>query len=118
MAVSGLLGFSDLPLRLAIWMGSWVSGLAMAYGIYAIALRLFGGRVVDGWTSTIVVVAFLCGANMLMTGIVGLYVGRIFAEVKHRPLYVVAKCTGFDRTAEFLGRGAAEEPRAARAVSR
>jgi len=117
LAVSGLLGFSDLPLRLAIWMGLYVSGLAMAYGIYAIGLRLFGGRVVDGWTSTIVIIAFLCGANMLMTGIVGLYVGRIFSEVKRRPLYVVAKRTGFDHPVDRMSRGGAEEPRAARAVS-
>jgi len=117
LAVSGLLGFSDLPLRLAIWMGLCVSGLAMAYGIYAIGLRLFGGRVVDGWTSTIVIIAFLCGANMLMTGIVGLYVGRIFSEVKRRPLYVVAKRTGFDHPVDRMSRGGAEEPRAARAVS-
>ncbi len=97
LAVTGLMGFSDLPLRLAIWMGACVSGLAMAYGAYAIAWRLFGGGVVDGWTSTIVIVAFLCGTNMLMTGIVGLYVGRIFSEVKRRPLYVVSQKVGFAR---------------------
>jgi dolichol-phosphate mannosyltransferase len=46
-----------------------------------------------------VVVSFLCGVNMLMTGIVGLYIGRIHAEVKRRPLYVVDKQVGFDRPA-------------------
>lgn len=97
LAVTGLMGFSDLPLRLAIWMGACVSSLAMGYGVYAAAWRLFGARVVDGWTSTIVIVAFLCGTNMLMTGIVGLYVGRIFSEVKRRPLYVVSQKVGFER---------------------
>ena len=100
LAVSGLIGFSDLPLRLAIWMGLFVSGLAMAYGLYAIGLHLLGGRVVDGWTSTIVVVAFLCGANMLMTGVLGIYIGRIHTEVKRRPLYVVDRAVGFEAVAE------------------
>jgi polyisoprenyl-phosphate glycosyltransferase len=44
-----------------------------------------------------VIVSLLCGMNMLMTGIVGLYVGRIHAEVKHRPLYVVQERLGFER---------------------
>ena len=119
LAISGLISFSDLPLRLAIWMGMGVSGLAIVYGAYAIGLRLLGGDVVEGWTSTIVVIAFLCGANMLMTGIVGIYVGRIFTEVKRRPLYVVARRTGFDRAAAQGGRGGgAEEPGAAGLGSR
>jgi dolichol-phosphate mannosyltransferase len=54
-------------------------------------------HLIAGWSSTIVVVSLLCGMNMLMTGIVGLYVGRIHAEVKQRPLYVVQKRTGFER---------------------
>jgi hypothetical protein len=54
-------------------------------------------RLVAGWSSTIVIVSLLCGMNMLMTGIVGLYVGRIHAEVKQRPLYVVQKRLGFEQ---------------------
>ena len=46
--------------------------------------------------STIVVIAFLGGANMLMTGVIGLYVGRIYAEVKGRPLYIVERAVGFE----------------------
>jgi len=97
LAVSGVIGFSDAPLKLAIWLGLTFSGLAVLYGLYAIGLRLFGGDVVTGWSSTIVVISFLCGVNMLMTGIMGLYIGRIHAEVKRRPLYVVGKQVGFGR---------------------
>ena len=99
LAVNGVISFSDVPLRLAIWLGLAVSALAVAYGAYAIGLRLMGGYVITGWTSIIVVLSLLCGVNMLMTGIVGLYVGRIYAEVKRRPLYVVGKRVGFDRQA-------------------
>ncbi|HVY00889.1 MAG TPA: glycosyltransferase family 2 protein [Pseudorhodoplanes sp.] len=99
LAVSGVIGFSDAPLKLAIWLGLTFSGLAVLYGLYAIGLRLFGGNVVTGWSSTIVVISFLCGVNMLMTGIMGLYIGRIHAEVKRRPLYVVDRRVGFERGA-------------------
>jgi hypothetical protein len=50
------------------------------------------------------IIAFLCGLNMLMTGIVGLYVGRIHTEVKRRPLYVVAQKVGFEDESEAAGR--------------
>ena len=96
LALNGVIGFSDAPLRLAIWLGLAVSGCALAYGVYVIGLKLFGGQTIQGWASTMVVVSFLCGANMLMTGIIGLYIGRIHGEVKRRPLYVVEKRSGFD----------------------
>ena len=75
-----------------------------------------------GWSSTIVVIAGLGGANMLMTGVIGLYVGRIHAEVKRRPLYIVERAVGFD-DAPAGGRrsgGASESasPRPARARAR
>jgi polyisoprenyl-phosphate glycosyltransferase len=95
LASSGVIGFSDAPLRLAIWIGLAVSALAVLYGLYVIGLWLTRSDLVEGWSSTIVVISFLCGMNMLMTGIIGLYVGRIHAEVKRRPLYVVDERAGF-----------------------
>jgi polyisoprenyl-phosphate glycosyltransferase len=59
-----------------------------------------------GWSSTIVVIAALGGANMLMTGVIGLYVGRIYAEAKGRPLYIIDRAVGFD-AAPAAGRGPA-----------
>ena len=69
---------------------------------------LFYSGVVQGWTSTVVIVSFLSGINLLMTGMIGLYVGGIHAEVKRRPLYVVDRLTGFDEAikAEAEHRGA------------
>lgn len=96
LALNGALSFSDAPLRLAIWCGSAVSILAMLYGLYVAALWLMHSHLVQGWSSTIVIVSFLCGLNMLMTGIVGLYIGRIHAEVKRRPLYIVSQKAGFE----------------------
>ncbi|GAC1335587.1 MAG: glycosyltransferase family 2 protein [Beijerinckiaceae bacterium] len=115
LALHGVVGFSDAPLRLAIWMGLTVSAVALLYGLYVIGLYLSHSRLVQGWTSTMVVVSFLCGANMLMTGIIGLYIGRIHAEVKRRPLYVIEKRAGF-RDEDTLAEGKAAPGRASEAA--
>jgi glycosyltransferase involved in cell wall biosynthesis len=104
LAVSALISFSDAPLKLAVWAGACVSLFAVGYGVFAIFAGLFTDLAVRGWTSTIVIVSFLCGINMLLTGLVGIYVGRIHAEVKRRPLYVVSKKVGFDPVAKELPR--------------
>jgi polyisoprenyl-phosphate glycosyltransferase len=105
LAVNGALSFSDAPLRLAIWFGLGVSACAVLYGLYVASLWFMNSHLVEGWSSTIIVISFLCGINMLMTGIMGLYIGRIHAEVKRRPLYVVSQKLGFER-----------EPKQARAL--
>ncbi len=96
LAVSGLVSFSDAPLRLALWLGIGVSCWALFYAGYVFVSRGLLGDPVPGWTSTMVVLAFLGGANMMLTGIMGLYVGRIHAEVKQRPLYIIARTRGVD----------------------
>jgi dolichol-phosphate mannosyltransferase len=104
LAVSGVVSFSDAPLRLALWMGFAVSAAALLYGLYVIVSALMGGHgLVAGWASTMVVIAFLSGLNMMLTGVVGLYVGRIHAEVKGRPLYVVNEPGIPDSVAQIAG---------------
>ena len=116
LALSGALSFSDAPLRLAIWMGLCVSSLALLYGLHVIGRWLaHDDDLITGWSSTVVIVSFLCGVNMLMTGIVGLYVGRIHAEVKRRPLYVVDTKVGFGRAVAAPAQ-AAERVEALRSV--
>ena len=98
LASHGVVGFSEAPLRLAIWCGFAVSAFAALYAMYVGVHWLEGDKsLVAGWASTIIIVSFLSGMNMIMTGIMGLYVGRIHAEVKRRPLYVVSEKEGFDR---------------------
>lgn len=100
LAVNGVIGFSDAPLRLAIWGGFAVSAFAVLYGVIVLVDWLAGDRnLVVGWASTIIIVSFLSGINMIMTGIIGLYIGRIHAEVKRRPLYILSEKVGFDRAA-------------------
>lgn len=89
LATHGVLGFSDVPLRMALWFGAMVSILAILYGMFVIVGWFFNPDLVQGWTSTVVILSFLGGINLMMIGVVGLYVGRIHEEVKQRPLYVV-----------------------------
>ena len=104
LAVTYVISFSDLPLRMVVWCGCAVSAIALLYGLSAIYKKFTGGVHIEGWASTVVVLSFLCGANMLMTGIIGLYIGRIYAEVKQRPLYIVDKREGFSEAGQQSGR--------------
>ena len=106
LATHGIVSFSEKPLRIALWGGLAISGLAAMLGVFAVFAWLFEAGVVHGWTSTVVIVSFLSGINLFMTGVVGLYVGGIHAEVKRRPLYVVDRLTGFE---EALNSMAAED---------
>ncbi len=89
LALNGVLGFSDVPLRLALWFGMIISVLALAFGLYILVSWFLNDEVVQGWTSTILIVTLLGGLQLLMLGVVGLYIGRIHNEVKRRPLYFV-----------------------------
>jgi dolichol-phosphate mannosyltransferase len=89
-AVDGITSFSDVPLRLASYVGFTVSGIAFVVGIFEIALRLFTGYNLPGYTSLIFAVLFLGGVQLIGIGILGEYIGRIYEEIKLRPLYLLA----------------------------
>ena len=97
LAANEIISFSDAPLRLSLWAGGAVSALAFIYGLSVIGRWALSDPTLErGWSSTIVIIAALGGANMLMTGVIGLYVGRIYAEAKGRPLYIVERAIGFE----------------------
>ncbi|WP_454888196.1 glycosyltransferase family 2 protein [Sphingobium herbicidovorans] len=89
LAINGLLGFSDVPLRLALWFGMMISVIALMFGLYILTSWFFADNVVEGWTSTVLILTLLGGLQLFMLGVVGLYIGRIHNEVKRRPLYFV-----------------------------
>jgi polyisoprenyl-phosphate glycosyltransferase len=108
LEANGIISLSDAPLRLALWAGAAVSALAFIYELSVIEPWLFGDPSLEpGWSSTIVIIAALGGANMLMTGVIGLYVGRIYAEAKGRPLYIVEHAIGFEDAPTAARRAAA-----------
>ena len=95
LALDGIIGFSDLPLRLALNVGFAISALTFLLGVAAVACKLSNIYVVPGWASLVVVISFIGGIQLAVLGAVGLYVGRIYEEVKNRPLYVVDELYGF-----------------------
>jgi polyisoprenyl-phosphate glycosyltransferase len=98
-AADGVLSFSLTPLRLALWVGFLSIGMAFAGILYALIIRLYTNDWVRGWTSIFTAVLFIGGAQLVTLGIIGEYIGRIYAEVKRRPLYVVEERLGFGQAA-------------------
>lgn len=89
-AIDGFTGFSSQPLRLATHVGAFFAFASLALMIGLTIYKLAGGQgVVAGWTSIVVAVLFLGGVQLLAIGILGEYIGRIYEEVKGRPLYLV-----------------------------
>jgi polyisoprenyl-phosphate glycosyltransferase len=95
LAFDGIVSFSTVPLRLALYMGVLVSAGAGLLILGLIYLRLSHRFDLPGWTSLMVIVLFLGGIQLITVGIVGEYVARIYEEVKERPLYLVARRLGF-----------------------
>lgn len=95
LAVDGLMSVSKAPLHLAMYMGFFASAGSFLLGIFFAIEQLTGrSHTARGWASTIVVVLFLGGVQLICIGVIGEFIGRIYDEVKQRPLYVVARSTG------------------------
>lgn len=94
-ALDGFFSFSSKPLQLSIAFGMFVAGLALLGMFYVIALRLFTNNWVEGWAALMVAILFIGGVQLISIGVLGEYIGRIYGEVKRRPLYVVSEYNGF-----------------------
>lgn len=90
-AIDGITSFSTIPLRLATWLGAFSGLVAIVTALWSIYIKLFTGTAIPGWTTIMIAVSLGSSAQLLMTGILGEYIGRIFDEVKRRPLYVVSE---------------------------
>jgi glycosyltransferase involved in cell wall biosynthesis len=93
-AVDGLTAFTTWPLRLVSITGMLLSMLSFLYGLFIVITHLLYGDPVQGYTTLITVVLFFAGINLVSLGVVGEYVGRIFDEVKNRPVYLVRRQQG------------------------
>ncbi len=90
LAFNGISSFSVKPISLILGLGLFVIFISVIMLIYAL-YSYFSGHVVAGWTSLIVSVWFLGGLQLLAIGMVGLYIGKIYMEVKGRPRYNIEK---------------------------
>ena len=88
-AVDGITSFSIVPLRMATWLGLFSGVVAIVTSAWAVYAAMTD-KTVPGWATIMIAVALAASAQLIMTGILGEYIGRIYEEVKRRPLYVVA----------------------------
>jgi glycosyltransferase involved in cell wall biosynthesis len=100
-AFDGLSSFSTVPLKIATWSGAVIAVIATFSALYFMLRTLLFGTDLPGFPSLIVSIMFFSGIQLVSLGMIGEYVGRIFAEVKRRPLYLIGERVGFDaRTVE------------------
>ena len=95
-ALDGITSFSYFPLQLATYVGFVSAALAVLGILVTVILRLTGSHAFYGQATTLVAVLFLGGVQLISLGIIGEYLGRIYDEVKGRPLYIVGESLGFD----------------------
>jgi glycosyltransferase involved in cell wall biosynthesis len=96
-ALDGIFSFSTFPIRLITYCGFFISCLSFLYGFAIVIGKLFFDKGIPGYASIMSVMLFLSGINFIFIGVIGEYVGRIFTEVKQRPLYVVEELTGLNK---------------------
>lgn len=90
-ALDGITAFSNLPLRWAFYTGLVIGLCSLGLLCHVVYVRYFTPDAVPGWATTTVSILFLGGINLIGIGILGEYIGRIFEEIKHRPLYLVSR---------------------------
>jgi len=98
LAADRIFSYSLFPIRVASYVGLTIGGLSFVFGILLILKRLFNENVPAGWTSTLVLLAFLFGINFFFLGIIGEYLGRIYLETKGRPKYTISRIIDKSRT--------------------
>jgi dolichol-phosphate mannosyltransferase len=96
LAGNALTSFSTAPLRVALHLGFVVATLSIVAAVAAVIANLAGAFTVPGWTSLVFVTSFLGGVQLFILGVVGVYLSRVYEEVKGRPLYVIRDMQGFD----------------------
>jgi len=110
LAFDGIFSFSNVPLRVAAYVGLISALISFAGGLFVIYEKLFTDKAILGWASTIVTITFLGGLTLMTLGVIGEYIGRIYDEVKQRPLYVISEGIGFQHEISTSTRPFAASP--------
>src|SRR5208337_2672396 len=94
LASDGIFAFSIVPLRAAAMLGTLAISLSALFAVYSLIARILLRQSPKGFTALVFLITFLSGVLLLFLGIIGEYVGRIYEEIKARPLYVVNRIIG------------------------
>lgn len=89
LASEGVTSFSIRPLHFTTFLGLFIAVASFGYGLFSILAKIFTNKVVSGWTSVITSIVFMGGIQLIMLGIIGEYLGKLFLESKKRPSYIV-----------------------------
>lgn len=103
-AMDGITSFSHKPLRIATYLGFTLSGVSFVYLLIVLFQAIFTDTTEAGWPSIVAINLFFNGIMLILLGIIGEYVGRIYDESKDRPLYIVREVRGFEREREDVRR--------------
>lgn len=90
-AIDGITSFSIRPLKLAILLGLFLALFSAVYGLYALFTDIFTNETQKGWTSLMLVILFIGGINMILLGIIGEYIGKLYIQSKKRPYFLIKK---------------------------
>jgi dolichol-phosphate mannosyltransferase len=90
LAGNGILGFSTFPLKIISRLGYFVSGISFLGILYALIVKLFDSQAaVPGWAFIVIAILFVGGIQLIILGVLGSYIGRIYTEAQGRPLYLI-----------------------------
>jgi glycosyltransferase involved in cell wall biosynthesis len=101
-AVDGITSFSILPLRFSTYLGMLMSTASVGVIVWALLAKYVFRQTVQGWTAIVIIIAIFASVQLLMIGILGEYIGRIYEEVKRRPLYIVSDTVNLPRERESI----------------
>lgn len=101
-AIDGITAFSTWPLHALNVVGSLLAVMSFIYGIFLVTEHFVVGHLVSGWTTIVTAMFFFSGINLIALGTISAYIGRIFDEVKQRPLYVIKQQIGSEQTNQYV----------------
>lgn len=96
LALNTILAFSDKPLRLTMKLGILISSFSFAFAVYNFWRAITGHNAIMGYSSLIISIWFLSGVIITLLGLIGLYIGRIFDQVKNRPVFIISETLNID----------------------
>ena len=102
-ALDGIASFTTIPLRVWSYLGLIISFLALCYAMFILVKTLIFGADVPGFPTLIISVMFFAGVQLISLGVIGEYLGRMYEEVKGRPLFLVAETLGIDEETAAKG---------------
>lgn len=100
LGIASITSFSSAPLYMSTFVGLIISSFAFLYILYALYMKFFTDKPISGWASILISVLFLGGIQLIAVGILGEYIGRIYEEVKQRPVYLIKKIIENDKSAQ------------------